>query len=408
MASKASQVPSSLENLPSEIRRHILSMVDIDSLKTLVQASPVYFHQYRRDRKLLLCQSLESTLGSVTADAYAVHKSSSMEFSTKCTTEEVDDFLPFYHTIRSQAWSSPLYKVLSMEEVTSMVKFHRLTVQPLMQFFVTQALSNLIKETKGSQIEETLSSTEETRLMRAFYRYQLCCNIYGPGMGVEMHHETWNPIFDRISKDFLCIFCPWEAEEISCISFFSKTKHTQFLENVNRGVDEEKPQFDFDLNHTDNHNGVIKTPISRCLEMLHFICFKIKDRGHLVTRTQDSTIWFLGNFLVDSHYAFNRRSKWHQHCDQPGERDHGQRCLEPITFQGDKQPNGCCTLPPLAWTMECGGTDSDIFWMYLPSAFRQWGWVMWDAARFKRMGAEKVMIQQWNEGYPFNPEHYHF
>lgn len=83
LGSKAPPVPSPFESLPSEIRRQIPSILEIDSLRSLVQASPIYYHQYQLDCRLLLCQSLEVTLGSVAVEAYAVHKSSSMEVSNQ-------------------------------------------------------------------------------------------------------------------------------------------------------------------------------------------------------------------------------------------------------------------------------------------------------------------------------------
>ncbi|KAK4864857.1 hypothetical protein LT330_001480 [Penicillium expansum] len=396
MASKNPQVPSSLENLPSEIRRHILSMVNVDSLKALVQASPVYFHQYRLDRKLLLCQSLESTLGSVTADAYAVHRSNSIGFSGKRTTEGVQAFITFYRTIRSQAWSSPLHKVVSTRGVTSMIKFHCSIIQPLMRCFVTQALSKLTKVKKGSQIEETLSRTEETRLMRAFYRYQLCHNLYSLETREFYPSADWLSISNRIQSDFLCIFNPWEAEEISCISYFSERKHKQVRDNLYLHMDHmDREKFDFNSDvHDKNRDSVLKTPMPRGLEMLHFIYVKIESRHNMVTRMQSFIIRSLSNLLNNPHYSFDGHLQRYQQCAQP----EGS-----LIFQGDQ----CFTLPPLAWTRVCGGGYKYLFQGFSPSAFRQWGWVMWDAARFERLGADHVMMQQWNEesrhhfGYPY-------
>lgn len=45
---------ASLEDFPAEIRRHILSMLELDELKVLVRASPVYHQQYLLDRRYLL------------------------------------------------------------------------------------------------------------------------------------------------------------------------------------------------------------------------------------------------------------------------------------------------------------------------------------------------------------------
>ncbi|KAF3030208.1 hypothetical protein E8E15_011478 [Penicillium rubens] len=111
-ASKVSQVPS-LETLPAELRRHILLIVEIDSLKALVQASPIYFHQYQLDRKTILCGSLEATLGNALADAYAVQMSSSSKLAPPNNPEEAEDILQYYHTILAQTSLNPLHKLLN-------------------------------------------------------------------------------------------------------------------------------------------------------------------------------------------------------------------------------------------------------------------------------------------------------
>ncbi|KAJ5868362.1 hypothetical protein N7534_002915 [Penicillium rubens] len=157
-ASKVSQVPS-LETLPAELRRHILLIVEIDSLKALVQASPIYFHQYQLDRKTILCGSLEATLGNALADAYAVQMSSSSKLAPPNNPEEAEDILQYYHTILAQTSLNPLHKLLSMEEARSMVKFHCSIVQPLMQCFVKRTSSNLTK-TKGVEIGETFNNSD--------------------------------------------------------------------------------------------------------------------------------------------------------------------------------------------------------------------------------------------------------
>ncbi|OQD99135.1 hypothetical protein PENSOL_c007G06446 [Penicillium solitum] len=332
LGSKAPPVPSPLESLPSEIRRQILSILEIDNLRSLVQASPIYYHQYQLDRRLLLCQSLEVTLGSVTVEAYAGHKSNSMEVSNQRTAQGIDNFLTFYHPIRSEAWSSPLHKVLSIEEVTSMARFYCSIVQPLVGW--------------------------------------------------------WISISDSIMNDFLYIFNPWETEEISCVSYLTEEKFKQIFNELKWDLDEEKPKFDrrrgeFDLNNHNNKDGSLKTPVSRGLELLYLVYFKVKNHDQLVTAMRNSMSWVLRGFLEDTHSVFDERLQWNRHCVQPG----------------DKQPNGDCTLPPLACTMIWGGTYSNLFGDYIPDALCQWGWVMWDAARLERMGAKEVMIQKLEEDH---------
>ena len=78
-----------LENLPPEVRRHLLSMLELDGLRALVSTSPIYYHQYLLDRRYLLCKCLEVTLRGVTVDAFAVYQSSLIEFSDARTSESI-------------------------------------------------------------------------------------------------------------------------------------------------------------------------------------------------------------------------------------------------------------------------------------------------------------------------------
>jgi hypothetical protein len=262
-ASKASQVPS-LEILPAELRRHILLMVKIDSLKALVQASPVYFHQYRLDRKRILCQSLEATLGNALADAYVVQMFSSSKLAPPHNPEAAADFLHSYATILGQLLLSPLYKLLSMEDVTSMVKFHCSIVQPSMRCYVTRTSSSLT-ETKGLQIEETssraedeeslpeempsmreieetLSRTNDTALMRAFYRFQSCCNVYGLEYldSASLNSRIATP--RRILKYFLVLLCI--PIEMSCLSYFTGKSLRQIDHKITQNLRKRSARFD--------------------------------------------------------------------------------------------------------------------------------------------------------------------
>lgn len=62
-----------LEEVPAELRRYILSMLDLEGLSALVHASRMIHKQYLLDRKYLLCSSIEVTLGSATVDACVVY-----------------------------------------------------------------------------------------------------------------------------------------------------------------------------------------------------------------------------------------------------------------------------------------------------------------------------------------------
>jgi hypothetical protein len=70
------QLNAPLESLPPEIRLQLLSILELEELRALVHASPVFHQQYLLDRRSLLCKSLETTLRSVTVDASSVCRTS--------------------------------------------------------------------------------------------------------------------------------------------------------------------------------------------------------------------------------------------------------------------------------------------------------------------------------------------
>ncbi|KOC14191.1 hypothetical protein AFLA70_307g001680 [Aspergillus flavus AF70] len=82
-----------VEDLPPEVRHHLLSMLELETLWALVHASPVYHQQDLSARRRLLCSGLETTLRSATSDACAVYQSRLVDFSHSRTKEEVNMFL---------------------------------------------------------------------------------------------------------------------------------------------------------------------------------------------------------------------------------------------------------------------------------------------------------------------------
>lgn len=236
-----------LENLPPEVRRQILFALDLDGLKSLTHASPVYHQQFLLDRKPLLRDCLENTLRSAAIDAHAVYLSSSASFSNSRTNDSVAQFLQSYQDRRRGPQHSFLAE-LSIDEVVSVVSFHTSIIQPLAQKFTLWALDNLAKMTGSAHIHEPLSRTEETRLLRALYRFQLCANLFGAQPDQRYVNGRISFNFDFEPLDILLLFVdlyePWEVEEILCISLFAKDKYNQIFDAIRWDVDENNPKFD--------------------------------------------------------------------------------------------------------------------------------------------------------------------
>lgn len=234
-----------LEDLPPEIRLHVLSMLDLDGLNALVHASPVYHEQYLLYRRFLLEQCLQTTLGGVYVDACAAYRTASPDFFKTRTRDAVEHFLESYHEQRSSAECSIYDEKLAGNEPLEMAVFHATIVRPLTRCYTSRALANVASENRKPQDETPVSKTEERRLMRAMYRFQLCCNLFGVG---SHEYTSQQPSLDLGCVDILSLFfsqlAPWEVEEIGCIYTFAQEKYNQIFNNIHWDVHHENPKFE--------------------------------------------------------------------------------------------------------------------------------------------------------------------
>lgn len=237
MQNAARTASPTLENLPAEIRRHLLLALEYEALKALVHASPVYHQQYLLDRKHLLCACLETTLGSSTIhDACAVYQSRLDGIDPRVDIELIRQFLGTYQEKRSSASShypSLFLRRLSLDQVISMVGFYASIIKPLARHYAGQMLENLAKHTMTPPSHEPLSKTEETRIVRGLYRFQLYCCVFGVG-NIPDHRclsHPWIGHGDVIFEIFMT-YEPWEAEEFLCIPDFSRRKFNKVFDDM--------------------------------------------------------------------------------------------------------------------------------------------------------------------------------
>jgi hypothetical protein len=184
---------------------------------------------------------LETTLRSVTVDASSVCRTSLLtsSLSNTRTSEKVTQFLKSYRDRRSSTQYSILADRLTEDEAVGMAAFHSFIIKPLARRYADWALANLADETKTSQ-SQLLNKTEEVRLLRALYRFQLCCNLFG-----SRHRAIWPPPLPvEILNMFLCVFEPWEVEEIACVYTFSKEKYDRIFDGIRWDVHEKNPKFE--------------------------------------------------------------------------------------------------------------------------------------------------------------------
>lgn len=421
-----------LEDLPAEIRRHLLSILDYERLKCLVHTSPIYHQQYLLDRQYILCKSLENTLGSsgLITDACAIYQSGLLNLSETNPKEKITRFLRSYqdcHSIPSSQFS--FLMSLPVDEVISIGTFHRSVIKPLSQEYAGWAQGNLTNETTTSTHNyQPLSSTEETRIVRALYRFELYCTLFGVRC-YRSNHPQWflelKPM--DILMMFLEIYEPWEVEEIICIYIFVKKNIDQVFHEIYWDVHPDNPKleghegdspptrtFDFDrecqferlsislffLTSFDylstkltfypmigSRDNYLEGTVSLGLGLLSDVLFKSNDHADLVS-TMEKQIALPRSFTFPDILRALPQSRRQEEC--PSDRDLKQNQRTPLPFQGDAED-----LPPLAWILIWRGTYSSIFGWCISDILRFWGYIMWDAARLEYTGAKELLAQQW-------------
>ncbi|KAF9889591.1 hypothetical protein FE257_007099 [Aspergillus nanangensis] len=240
-----------LENLPPEIRLLLLSILELEELKALVHASPVYHQQYLLNRKYVLCQSLDGALYGVAAEACVTYRSITVDLSNDKYRGAVDELMKSY---RARRRSPPQYSIfheaLTLEEAKAIAAFHLSVIVPLIQRYTEWALDNLGKETQNPRLQEPLSTMETTRIMRALYRFELCCNVFGNG-SLPDRKRPWNDFdIEDFYAIFISLFEPWEVEEMACIFAFSEAQYQAIFDKIPCDVYVNNPKFAWEYPHT--------------------------------------------------------------------------------------------------------------------------------------------------------------
>lgn len=409
---------SKLESLPPEIRRQILSTLDLARLKAVVRASPAFHQQYLFDRNHLLCTSLETTLDSVTVDAYAVS-----QYATQRKDTRQDSLLKLYSTKISRQFL-PLVGKLTLEETLKIVFFYFQLVKPLIEYYARWTLDNLAEEAGEDACGEVaLTSMETLRLTRAIYRFQLLCQLADPVDTAIMSSRG------ETVRAFLDLLEPWEIEEVFSFYQFAQDAYDRKFKHIRWNLHPSNPKFDdqrqpptpegafvldnlsklnYSLSylltlHTSNtrmsdRDNYLEGLTLRGVPLLHTVLFQIKDHQHLVSTIQQH--------LASSYIPFNaiegvlgETQQASRRENHPSERDRMQEERAPFPFRGDSESDA----PPLAWTMIWNGTYSNLYGWYISDEMRRWGYVFWDAARLEVAGGKEFLKHQWGRCWEDDP-----
>lgn len=256
--SEPNEAPTTLENLPSELRSQVLcSIGDLRTLRSLVRSSPTYHEQYRLDRDNILKHCLESELDGFYIDAFATVRSRVRKLGPKRTDEVITTFLGSYRQWLSGPCDSLAAAAnamsISCSDIHWLCSFHLSVTLPLAEFFCNWTYTNLTRAAASSEnaVQDepavtqkmdlsVISNSERIRIMRALYRCETYYHLFGRNKGSRFGGFRDS----EIAEIFFNIFQPWEAEETGCIDLFIQTEYTHVFNEVKADLHPESPRFD--------------------------------------------------------------------------------------------------------------------------------------------------------------------
>ncbi|KAF2148785.1 hypothetical protein K461DRAFT_297284 [Myriangium duriaei CBS 260.36] len=377
---------SRIEGLPTEIQLQIFCMLEPDDLKSLVYASHTLHQQYSVQRKFILGQLLQIALPGLASTAIAVNQS--MNFDGGSVPAAMQ-FLDNQRTTQLDSLTE-----CTEDQIVLMAIFHWHCIVPLRRSYTEWALSNLADKCRTPRSDFTLSASEELRITRAMYRYQLGCNLLSQQQSSDPSWPTWPDSMEGVLADkFFLYYMPWEVEEMICIHRFACAFYDVVLLETglrqgpsHRSVD--GTFFGIEVSQRAYHDTIVACT---GLDVMAKIRYRIKNNKPVVDILRN-----LQTYRTTFSCAFENpighdasTTAWMTSHIKP-------ECLlelrTPFPFTGDADSDG----PPFAWTVLWRDTYSDMTGYYIPNTLKDWGYVMWDARRIKETGADELLKKQWN------------
>ncbi|KAE8365305.1 hypothetical protein BDV27DRAFT_127083 [Aspergillus caelatus] len=242
-----------LESLPTELRILIIQQLpDVQSLKSLVHASPIYYNTYALSKKKLLHDILQRQYGLVDlAEPMAALRSQGLHADVPANRNEIVTLLDR----RRRQGELPVSEnaPADMEECLQLSHFYR-QLEYLLNVYCSQASCppGVSQETWEQNRPINPSNTEKARILRALCRLQTYCNIFGAReWSEEQHHTTdvsspsQSRFFKRRSSSWYRNFNlhemwsmifgtmpPWEVEEFGCLWVFLQQQYTEIFSEI--------------------------------------------------------------------------------------------------------------------------------------------------------------------------------
>jgi len=337
-------------------------------------------------------------LKSALVDACAAYRSGLPGFLARRTIEHVTEFMGSYQDQRS--FQNDVMVTLTETDITFIVRFYFGIIKPASKRFMSWAMLNLEKATDEVLSHDPPSEVEEARALRALYRFQLCCHLFG--RSYQVPEPSYDGRFFHSNKisHYLSLFEPWETEEILCIHTYVIKSYGDVFLSIQWDVNARNPKFgqdgsripreSFDFDNPRDWNLLLEGTASFGLELLHDALMP-QEHQKLVSLMQKTIGLPIALFIrsaMQVGFQRGRRRKW------PSAHDQREEDRAPLPFNGDVQLDIDGSHPPLAWTKVWKNTYCNVYGDLIGDDLRMWAYVIWDVTRFEAPSLKEVLEKQ--------------
>jgi hypothetical protein len=216
---------SPLQRLPMELKQMILSTLsDVSALKSTALTCSSFYSAFTSAEASITTHVLTNQLGiDILPEAIATLESQ----ATSWTDQGVYDFLRKHLRSRSPP---PKHQLWTLSQALQLGILNR-CVQTFTEWFVSQALSQPSGPGKLDHVPSyPPSHMEIARIQRAFYRFEMFCNLFRRAVDMDLQNYEKRLMFLRH-------FSFWENEQLACVHDFLTrliTPGTQITESLAR------------------------------------------------------------------------------------------------------------------------------------------------------------------------------
>jgi hypothetical protein len=227
-----------IESIPSELQLAIMSQLpDIKSLRRLSLASPELNRLRIEHQATVLAAILNREIDAcVLEQAYWAVRAAQQSFDSSNHGSKLRDFMAEFSDDES---GPPETKNLPLADLIKISDLH-VPVTTLVEDFCAYAFAGPLAPSPGDSKPTKISSMEFNRIGRAFYRFELYCNLYKdhPVIEDETLQDTNRLHFNnrlQIKMDSFKLFDSWnawEVEGVACIRDYFCARLTEAFASI--------------------------------------------------------------------------------------------------------------------------------------------------------------------------------